>query len=167
VNESLPHVQHSSIGHCPFQVCLGFQPLAPIGIALLASSSPTKSSHTQTKAYRVVRSIDRIQHLQHVHEILPREKYKKDIYFNKESDSPRFKFNRSFPISRGNLTQWRPLLPKGGGMIRVDLSGQPPFPLNQHFEPMVLINHDIHPFDGEWNVTPTSFVNYINHVMIS
>jgi hypothetical protein len=34
-------------------------------------------------------------------------------------------------------------------MIQVDLGGQPPFPLNQHFKPMVLINHDIHPFDGE------------------
>jgi hypothetical protein len=40
-DESLPYVQHSynrslhnSIGHNPFQVCLGFQPLAPIDIAL-------------------------------------------------------------------------------------------------------------------------------------
>jgi hypothetical protein len=48
----------------------------------------------------------------------------------------------------------------------VDLSGQPPFPLNQHFDPMVLINHDIHPFDGEWNVIPSSFVNYRHHLMI-
>jgi hypothetical protein len=51
--------------------------------------------------------------------------------------------------------------------IQVDLGGHPPFPLNQHFEPMVLINHDIHPFDGEWNVMPSSFVNYRHHVMIS
>jgi hypothetical protein len=51
-------------------------------------------------------------------------------------------------------------------MIHVDLGGQPPFQLNQHFEPMVLINHDIHPFDGEWNVIPYSFVNYRHHVMI-
>jgi hypothetical protein len=63
--------------------------------------------------------------------------------------------------------QWGPLLPKGGGMIQMDLDGHPPFPLNQHFEPMVLINHDIHPFDGEWNVMSSSFVNYIHHVMIS
>jgi hypothetical protein len=34
-------------------------------------------------------------------------------------------------------------------LIQVDLGGHPPFPLNQHFEPMVSINHDIHPFDGE------------------
>jgi hypothetical protein len=52
-------------------------------------------------------------------------------------------------------------------MIQVDLGGQLPFPLNQHFEPMVLINHDIHPFDGEWNVIPYPFVNYRHHVMIS
>jgi hypothetical protein len=45
-NESLSYVQHNSIGHAPFQVCLGFQPLAPIDIALLATSSPTESSHT-------------------------------------------------------------------------------------------------------------------------
>jgi hypothetical protein len=50
---------------------------------------------------------------------------------------------------------------------QVDLGGHPPFPLNQHFKPMVLINHDIHPFDGEWNVMPSSFVNYKHHVMIS
>jgi hypothetical protein len=63
--------------------------------------------------------------------------------------------------------QWGPLLPKGGGMIQMDLSGHPPFPLNHYFEPMVLINHDIYPFDGEWNVMASSFVNYRHHVMIS
>jgi len=51
-------------------------------------------------------------------------------------------------------------------MIQVDLDGHPPFTLNQHFEPMVLINHDIHPFDGEWNAIPSSFVNYGHHVII-
>jgi len=34
------------------------------------------------------------------------------------------------------------------------------------FEPVVLINHDIHPLDGEWNVIPSSFVNYRYHVMV-
>jgi hypothetical protein len=35
------------------------------------------------------------------------------------------------------------------GMIQMDLGGHPPFPLNHHFDPVVLINHDIHPFNGE------------------
>jgi hypothetical protein len=44
-DEILPYVQHSynislhnSIGHNPFQVCLGFQPLAPIDVALPIAS---------------------------------------------------------------------------------------------------------------------------------
>jgi hypothetical protein len=73
----------------------------------------------------------------------------------------------SLPVSQGNLTQWGPFLPKGGGMIQMDLGGHPPFSLNHHLEPVVLINHDIHPFDGEWNVMSYSFVNYRHHVMIS
>ena len=48
----------------------------------------------------------------------------------------------------------------------MDLSRHPPFPLNHHFFPMVLINRDIHPFDGEWNVMSYSFVNYRNHVIV-
>jgi hypothetical protein len=102
-NESLPYVQHRSIGHDPFQVMLGFQPLSPIDISLLDASSLIYSSHTRTKVDHVARSIEQIQHLQQVHEILPQGKYKKDIYFNKESDSPRFIFNIIFPISQGNL----------------------------------------------------------------
>ena len=54
---------------------------------------------------------------------------------------------------------WSPL-------IHVDVGGQPPFPLNQHFEPILLINHDIHPFDREWNVIHSSFVNYRHYVMV-
>jgi hypothetical protein len=52
-------------------------------------------------------------------------------------------------------------------LIQVDIGGHPPFPLNQHSEMMVLINHDIHHFDGEWNVMPSSFFNYKHHVLIS
>jgi hypothetical protein len=66
--------------------------------------------------------------------------------------------------------KWGSLLPKGvgggGGMMQVDLGGHPPFPLNHHFEPVVLINHDIHPFDGEWNLMSSSLVNYRHHVMV-
>jgi hypothetical protein len=62
-NESLPYVQHSSIGHDPFQVCLGFQPLAPIDITLLGASSLTESSHSQIKAYYATRFVEWIQNL--------------------------------------------------------------------------------------------------------
>jgi hypothetical protein len=52
-------------------------------------------------------------------------------------------------------------------MIEMDLSGCTSLPLNHHFEPVFLINRDIHPFYGEWNVMPFSFVNFIQHLMIS
>ena len=78
-NESLPYSQHNSIGHGPFQVCLGFQPLSPIDIYLLVTYSLIKYSHTHTKEDHASRSIEWIQHLQQVHEILPHEKYKQDI----------------------------------------------------------------------------------------
>jgi hypothetical protein len=32
-----------------------------------------------------------------------------------------------FPLPR-NSTQWRPFLPKEGGLIQVDIGGHPPFP---------------------------------------
>jgi hypothetical protein len=131
---------------------------------LHVASSLTESSHTQVDhAARLVEWIQPLQ--QQVHDNL--QQAKKDNFFNKASNAPSFRFSRSLPISQGNLTQWGPLLPKGGGMIQMDLGGHPPFPLNHHFEPVVLINHDIHPFDGEWNVMSSSFVNYRHHVMIS
>jgi hypothetical protein len=47
---------------------------------------------------------------------------------NKTSSSPRCRFNKRFSLSPGNSTQWRPLLPKEGGLIQVDIGGHPPFP---------------------------------------
>jgi hypothetical protein len=47
----------------------------------------------------------------------------------RQSNSPRFRFNKRFPLSPGNSTQWRPLLPKEGGLIQVDIGGHPPIPL--------------------------------------
>jgi hypothetical protein len=126
------------------------------------ASSPIESSHSLADhASRLVEQIQPLQ--QQVHENL--QQAKQDNFFNEASITPSFRFNRSLPISHGNLTQWGPFIPKGGGMIQMDLGGHPPFPLNHHFEPVVLINHDIHTFDGEWNVM--SFVNYRHHVMIS
>jgi hypothetical protein len=58
-DESLPYVQHSynkslhnSIGHNPFQVCLGFHPLAPIDVALPIATAQEESSHAQTEVDR-------------------------------------------------------------------------------------------------------------------
>jgi hypothetical protein len=52
-------------------------------------------------------------------------------------------------------------------MIQTNLGGHIPFPLNHQFQPVFLINHDIHPFDRDWNIMSYSFVNYGNYVMIS
>jgi hypothetical protein len=46
--------------------------------------------------------------------------------------------------------KWGPFLRKGGGMIQVYLGGHPLFPLKKNFKCMVLINHNIHPFDEKY-----------------
>jgi hypothetical protein len=122
---------HNSIGHNPFMVCLGFQPLSPIDIAPHVAYSLTDSFHTQTKDYHVARLFEQIQPLQNqAHDIL--QQTKQDNFFNKARNSPRFRFKKIFPISHGNLTQWGPFLPKGVGMIQVDIGGHPPIPLSQN-----------------------------------
>ena len=57
---------------------------------------------------------------------------KKDNFFSKESSSPRFKFNKRFPLTHGNSTQWRPFIPKERGLIHMDIGGHPPIPLAQN-----------------------------------
>jgi hypothetical protein len=47
---------------------------------------------------------------------------------SKPSSSPRCRFSKHFSLSPGNSSQWRPLLPKEGGLIQVDISGHPNFP---------------------------------------
>jgi hypothetical protein len=47
---------------------------------------------------------------------------------SKTSSSPRCRFNKRFSFSPGNSMQWRPFLPKEGGLIQVDIGGHPPFP---------------------------------------
>jgi hypothetical protein len=131
---------------------------------LHVASSPIESSHNQVDhATGLVEQIQPLQ--QQVHDSLQQAKH--DNFFGKARSAPTFGFSRGIPISNENLTQWGPLLSKGGGTMQMDLGGHPPFSLNHHFEPVVLINHDIHPFDGEWNVMSSSFVNYRHHVMIS
>ena len=85
-DKSLPYIQHSynralhrSIGHNHFLVFLGFQPLAPIDVALPISLAREEYCHGQTKADKTTRFVQRIQHIQQqVHEILekPNTKYK-------------------------------------------------------------------------------------------
>jgi hypothetical protein len=86
-DESLPYVQHSynmvlhsSTNHSPFQMDLGFQPLAPVDVALPLAIAHTNSSHDQSVTDKASRFIERIQHiLQQVQEILQKSnaKYKK------------------------------------------------------------------------------------------
>jgi hypothetical protein len=52
---------------------------------------------------------------QQVHDRLPQTE-QRDVS-NKTSSSPRCRFNKRFSFSPGNSTQWRPLLPKEGGLI--------------------------------------------------
>jgi hypothetical protein len=85
-DESLPYVQHSynralhsSTGHSPFQVGLGFQPLDPIDLSLPLATTYTESSHVKFEIDKATRFIERIQHIyEHVHEILQKAnaKYK-------------------------------------------------------------------------------------------
>ena len=76
-DESLPYVQHSynwalhtTIRHSPFEVCLGYQPLAPIDIALPISQS-SQPLNTKKEADKVDKFIEKIKQLQQqVHDIL-------------------------------------------------------------------------------------------------
>jgi hypothetical protein len=144
--------------HCPVKQCYNKTLHTLHGASLLIESSHTQVDH----AARLVEHIQPLQ--QQVHESLQQAKH--DNFFSKASNTPSFIFSISLPSSQGNLTQWGPFLPKGGGMIQIDLGGHPPFPLNHHFEPIILIKPDIHPFGGEWNVMSSSFVNYIHHAMV-
>jgi hypothetical protein len=85
-DESLTYVQHSynralhsSTGHNPFQVGLGFQPLGPIDVALPFAVTSTDSSLAPTEADKTTQFIEWIQHIyQQVEDILQKsnDKYK-------------------------------------------------------------------------------------------
>jgi hypothetical protein len=66
-DESLPYVQHSynralhsSIGHSPFKVVLGFQPLGPIDVALPLATTHAKYSHVQSEVEKTTKFIEQI-----------------------------------------------------------------------------------------------------------
>ena len=85
-DESLPYIHHrynralhSSTGHNPFQVGLGFQPLCPINVAIPIGATQGDSTHVQSEADKANSFIENIQHIfQQVHDILDKTnaKYK-------------------------------------------------------------------------------------------
>jgi hypothetical protein len=85
-DESLPYVQHSynralhsSTGHNPFQVGLGFQPLGPMDVALPLATTSTDLSPAPPEADKATWFIEQIQHIhQQVQDILQKSnaKYK-------------------------------------------------------------------------------------------
>jgi hypothetical protein len=71
--------------------------------------------------------VKKVQPFQHtVHDNL--QQAKQHNFSSKASNSSRFRFNKHFSLSPGNSTQWRPFLPKEGGLIQVDIGGHPPIP---------------------------------------
>jgi hypothetical protein len=80
-----------------------------------------------TKESHVSRLVKKVQPFQpHARDSLPQTE-QRDVS-SKASSSPRFRFSKRFFLSPGHSTQWRPLLPKEGGLIQVDIGGHPPFP---------------------------------------
>jgi len=75
-DESLPYVQHiynhdlhGSTGHSPFEVCLEYQPLAPIDVAILVVLD-TPSPHAENEVDKESKFVEKIIYIQQVHEIL-------------------------------------------------------------------------------------------------
>ena len=71
-----------------------------------------------------------------VEQIQPRQQQVRDNlpqtkqcnFSNKACNSPRFRFRKRLPLFLEHLMQWRPLLPKEGGLIQVDIGGHPSVP---------------------------------------
>jgi hypothetical protein len=80
-----------------------------------------------TQSSHVARLVKKVQPFQpQVRDDLQQTKQRNGS--NKASNSPRFRFSNRFPLSPSNSMQWRPLLPKEGGLIQVDIGGHPPSP---------------------------------------
>jgi hypothetical protein len=90
-------------------------------------SSPTMVPTQCPVKPRDNRLVEQIQpRQQQVRDNLPQTK--QHNFSNKAHNSPRFRFRKCFPLFPGHSMQWRPLLPKGGGLIQVDIGGHPPVP---------------------------------------
>jgi hypothetical protein len=69
-----------------------------------------------TQSSHVTRLVKKVQPFQpQVRDSL--QQAKQNNFSSKASSSPRFRFNKCFPLSPENSTQWRPFLPKEGGLI--------------------------------------------------
>jgi hypothetical protein len=69
-----------------------------------------------TQSSHVARLVKKVQPFQpQVRDNLQQAKQRN--FSSKASRSSRFRFNKRFPLSPGNSMQWRPLLPKEGGLI--------------------------------------------------
>jgi hypothetical protein len=80
-----------------------------------------------TQSSKIARLVKRVQTIQPQVRDRFLETKQRD-FSSKTSSSPRCRFNKCFSLSLGNSTQWRPFLPKEGGLIQVDIGGHPPFP---------------------------------------
>jgi hypothetical protein len=96
-----------------------------------------------TKSYKIARLVKKVQTFQpQVCDRFPQTKQR--VFSSKTSSSPRCRFNKCFYLSLGNSMQWRPLLPKEGGLIQVDIGGHPPFPngskqFSGHFDNLLFL----------------------------
>jgi hypothetical protein len=80
-----------------------------------------------TQSSKIAKLVKKVQTFQpQVRDRFPQTKQRD--FSSKTSRSPRCRFNKCFSLSPGNSTQWRPFLPKDGGLIQVDIGGHPPFP---------------------------------------
>jgi hypothetical protein len=80
-----------------------------------------------TQSSKIARLVKKVQIFQpQVRDRFPQTKQRD--FSSKTSISPRCRFNKCFSLSPGNSMQWRPLLPKEGGLIQVDIGGHPHFP---------------------------------------
>ena len=111
--------EYEDIFSSPTEVPLHFQDKQSIDLTLGVPSLDISIPHvtTHTKSTHVLSGADKhtkfTECIQHVHDI-----------FDKSNTN----FRRSCLIPWRHSMQWAPLLPKGGGMIQMDIGGHPSIP---------------------------------------